>query len=80
MNPADNVRTRLYSQPYCATTGRGKLYTGMVDCFSRTVAVEGVGGLYKGLTGNMARQGPHFVLVYAFTDVLFRNFDIGSGA
>ena len=79
MNPADNIRTRLYSQPKDPATGRGLLYRGMIDCFMGTIRLEGAQALYKGLTGNMARQGPHFVLVYVFTDLLFRQFGIGSG-
>ena len=67
MQPFDTARTRLYSQPV-NPDGTGKLYRdgvkGMVDVFSQTVKAEGPVGLYKGLGGNMLRQGPHMAITF----------------
>lgn len=51
--PADVVKTRMMNQD----PGR-PLYTGMVDCFMKTLRAEGWGGLYKGFFPTWARLGP----------------------
>jgi hypothetical protein len=75
MNPVDNIRTRLYSQPK-GPDGKGKLYKGMADALVKTVRQEGARGLMKGLMGNIARQGPHMVLVFGFKGILERQHGI----
>lgn len=67
MQPFDTARTRLYSQP-TNTDGSGKLYhtgvTGLLNAMHKTFQLEGLRGLYKGLTGNIIRQGPHMALAF----------------
>ena len=67
MQPFDTARTRLYSQP-TNPDGTGTLYrtgvTGLFDAMRKTFRLEGVRGLYKGLTGNIVRQGPHQALAF----------------
>ena len=67
MQPFDTARTRLYSQPV-NPDGSGKLYRtgamGLFDAMYKTWSIEGVVGLYKGLTGNIMRQGPHMALAF----------------
>ena len=67
MQPFDTARTRLYSQPTNAD-GSGTLYRtgvlGMIDAIIKTHRLEGVRGLYKGLAGNILRQGPHMALAF----------------
>ena len=63
MNPFDVVSTRLYNQKVDAS-GRGLLYRGWVDCFSRTVKAEGFFGLYKGWSAHYFRLGPHTVATF----------------
>ena len=53
--PADVIKTRLMS---VNNSGGGRQYNGMVDCFLKTVAGEGVRGLYKGFLPTWARLGP----------------------
>ncbi|PJF17980.1 hypothetical protein PSACC_02260 [Paramicrosporidium saccamoebae] len=55
MNPFDVVMTRLYNQ-------KGELYSGLVNCAVKTVRVEGVGALWRGLVPHFVRIGPHTVL------------------
>lgn len=45
--PSVDLGRRLYNQPYDQVTGKGQYYKGFWDCFSKTVRVEGLSGLYK---------------------------------
>uniref|UniRef100_A0A3B1ICF8 Solute carrier family 25 member 35 n=1 Tax=Astyanax mexicanus TaxID=7994 RepID=A0A3B1ICF8_ASTMX len=69
MTPFDVVSTRLYNQPV-DQWGKGRLYRGFVDCLSRTLGMEGLRGLYKGLGASYFRLGPHTVLSLLFWDQL----------
>lgn len=70
INPFDVVSTRLYNQPVCKETGRGLLYRGLGDCLTRIVREEGVMSLWKGVTANYLRVGPHTVLTFMFWERL----------
>lgn len=61
MNPWDVVLTRLYNQ-------KGNLYKGPLDCFAKTVRVEGLFALYKGFWAQLFRIGPHSILVLMFME------------
>uniref|UniRef100_A0A1A8HPM9 Solute carrier family 25, member 35 n=4 Tax=Nothobranchius TaxID=28779 RepID=A0A1A8HPM9_NOTKU len=67
MTPFDVVSTRLYNQPV-DLQGKGMLYNGFTDCFSKTLKKEGVTGLYKGLGASYFRLGPHTILSLFFWD------------
>ncbi|XP_076867374.1 solute carrier family 25 member 35 [Brachyhypopomus gauderio] len=69
MTPFDVVSTRLYNQPV-DHRGKGLLYKGFVDCFSKTLKKEGVTGLYKGLGASYFRLGPHTILCLLFWNQL----------
>ncbi|KAK5917846.1 hypothetical protein CgunFtcFv8_002657 [Champsocephalus gunnari] len=69
MTPFDVVSTRLYNQPV-DHLGKGQLYKGFTDCFSRTLKKEGLMGLYKGLGASYFRIGPHTILSLFFWDEL----------
>lgn len=69
LNPFDVVATRLSNQPVDANN-RGKLYSGMIDCFHKMVRSEGIGSLYKGTGANYMRLGPHTVLLLVCWDQL----------
>ncbi|XP_070560979.1 solute carrier family 25 member 35-like [Ptychodera flava] len=47
MTPFDVVSTRLYNQGVDAN-GKGKFYTGFLDCFWKILRKEGIWGFYKG--------------------------------
>lgn len=47
MNPFDVLATRLYNQPVDPKTGKGMLYKGWFDAFSKTASKEGLRGFYK---------------------------------
>lgn len=69
MTPFDVVSTRLYNQPV-DHMGKGELYKGFTDCFSKTLRKEGLMGLYKGLGASYFRLGPHTILSLFFWDEL----------
>ncbi|KAF4072771.1 hypothetical protein AMELA_G00251220 [Ameiurus melas] len=69
MTPFDVISTRLYNQPV-DHLGKGKLYRGFMDCFSKTMRKEGVFGLYKGLGASYFRLGPHTILSLLFWNQL----------
>jgi solute carrier family 25 (adenine nucleotide translocator) protein 4/5/6/31 len=55
--PLDLIRTQL-SVDTTATAGK-KLYNGMFDCMKKTVQVDGVPGLYKGLLISLIEITPY---------------------
>ncbi|XP_046695615.1 solute carrier family 25 member 35 isoform X2 [Silurus meridionalis] len=69
MTPFDVISTRLYNQPV-DHRGKGELYRGFLDCFSKTLRKEGVIGLYKGLGASYFRVGPHTILSLLFWNQL----------
>lgn len=69
MTPADVIMTRIYNQGLDAS-GKGLLYKGWLDCFTKTARTEGIYGLYKGFWANYVRLVPHSALVLLFFDQL----------
>ncbi|KAM3850623.1 solute carrier family 25 member 35-like [Diretmus argenteus] len=69
MTPLDVLSTRLYNQPV-DHLGKGQLYKGFTDCFSKTLKKEGLTGLYKGLGASYFRLGPHTILSLFFWEEL----------
>ncbi|XP_034242561.1 solute carrier family 25 member 35-like [Thrips palmi] len=69
MTPFDTVSTRLFNQTRDAS-GRGLLYSGIFDCFAKTLKAEGVRGLYKGLIPVYSRIAPHSMLNLMFWEKL----------
>lgn len=61
MNPWDVVLTRMYNQ-------KGNLYKGPLDCFRKTIAIEGPMALYKGFWAQLFRVGPHSILTLIFME------------
>lgn len=72
--PADVVKTRLMSQDPLTPPQ----YKGMVDCLHKTVAGEGVRGLYKGFLPTWARLGPWQLCFWVTFEQLRRLQGIGG--
>ncbi|MCJ1311165.1 Mitochondrial oxaloacetate carrier protein [Agyrium rufum] len=71
MHPPDTIMSRMYNQT-------GNLYSGVFDCFSKTVKTEGVLAIYKGFFAHLARILPHTILTLTFaeqTNKLMRRFE-----
>lgn len=68
--PFDVVRRRLQvsgwqgAQTLHADAGHAVVYTGMADCFVRTVKEEGVGALFKGLAPNYLKVVPSIAIAF----------------
>lgn len=67
ITPPDIILTRLYNQPL-DEKGRGKYYSGVIDCFWKVLQAEGFAGLYKGFWPMYLRIAPHSCLVLLFYD------------
>lgn len=74
MTPFDVISTRLYNQPLNPITGKGQIYNGIYDCFSKIFRTEGFLGFYKGFSASFLRLGPHTVLSIFFWQLLRREY------
>lgn len=84
MQPFDFAATRLVNtltraeqqaQAVAAAAGAGggkapAVFTGPLDVIRKTVATEGIFGVYKGVTANYLRFGPYCILVFVFVEKL----------
>ncbi|XP_039484338.1 solute carrier family 25 member 35 [Drosophila santomea] len=68
-SPLDVVTTRMYNQPV-DEKGRGIMYKGLVDCFTRIIKTEGFHGMYKGFWPIYFRSAPHTTLTFVFFEKL----------
>mmetsp|Transcript_19064 Transcript_19064/g.44538 ORF Transcript_19064/g.44538 Transcript_19064/m.44538 type:complete len:476 (-) Transcript_19064:62-1489(-) len=59
------IRTRLQMQ---GIGGRAMMYTGVYDCFTKTLQREGVRGLFKGLGANTIKSAPAAAINFALYD------------
>jgi solute carrier family 25 carnitine/acylcarnitine transporter 20/29 len=68
-HPFDTIKVRLQTQP--APTGPGQLpmYTGTVDCVTKTIKREGFKGLYKGMVAPIVGSAPIFALGFMGNDI-----------
>ncbi|CAL8366848.1 unnamed protein product [Lota lota] len=62
-HPLDTIKVRLQTQPK-ASSGQLLLYRGTYDCFHKTVAKEGVLGLYKGMGVPLASAAPMMAISF----------------
>ncbi|EDQ88172.1 uncharacterized protein MONBRDRAFT_9512 [Monosiga brevicollis MX1] len=72
-SPLDVVKSRVMGQPVGAN-GHGLLYSGMVDCFVKSVRNEGILSLYKGFLPNWGRLGPRGVICFVTMEMLNKWF------
>jgi solute carrier family 25 (mitochondrial uncoupling protein), member 8/9 len=69
-SPFDVVKTRLMSSP--------DAFSGVINCFSRTISEEGVMALYKGFIPNFTRVGTWSVVCFIMMEKIKRyliNYD-----
>ena len=62
MNPFDVISTRIYQ-----SSGKQTVYHGVLDCFKKTIRVEGWSALQKGWLALYLRLGPHTILTFVFS-------------
>ncbi len=67
----DTIMSRMYNQT-------GTLYSGIFDCFLKTIKTEGILAIYKGYFAHLARILPHTILTLSLaeqTNKLMRKFE-----
>lgn len=57
----DTIMSRMYNQT-------GNLYSGVFDCFIKTVKTEGLLAIYKGFVAHLARILPHTILTLSLAE------------
>lgn len=67
--PFDNIKTKLQKMKPDPTTGKNP-YGGIVDCFRKSVAKEGVTGLWVGFPTFYFRIAPHAMITLLIQDYL----------
>ena len=67
--PLNLLRTRLQASGMPGTA----VYDSATDCFKRTVATEGLRGLYRGIGPNLLKVLPATSISYAIYDTLSKN-------
>ena len=73
MNPFDVAKSRIMNQR--AAPDGALQYTGMFDCFAKSVRAEGITCLWKGFFPSYARVGPRVVVIFLMLEELRRRFD-----
>lgn len=62
-HPLDTIKVRLQTMPK-VQPGESPLYKGTWDCIQKTVAREGVRGLYKGMAAPIAGITPIYAICF----------------
>uniref|UniRef100_A0AAY4AY82 Mitochondrial carnitine/acylcarnitine carrier protein n=1 Tax=Denticeps clupeoides TaxID=299321 RepID=A0AAY4AY82_9TELE len=62
-HPLDTIKVRLQTQSK-PSPGQSALYAGTFDCFKKTLAREGVKGLYKGMAAPIIGVTPMFAVCF----------------
>ncbi|XP_054881794.1 cAMP-dependent protein kinase type II-alpha regulatory subunit-like isoform X3 [Poeciliopsis prolifica] len=62
-HPLDTIKVRLQTQPK-PKPGERLIYAGTLDCFKKTLAKEGVKGLYKGMAAPIIGVTPMFAVCF----------------
>lgn len=62
-HPLDTIKVRLQTMPV-PISGQPPLYTGTFDCAKKTIKLEGVRGLYKGMGAPLAGVAPIFAISF----------------
>ncbi|KAI5063059.1 hypothetical protein GOP47_0022183 [Adiantum capillus-veneris] len=74
--PIERVKLLLQNQDEMLKTGRlSKPYKGIINCFKRTIAEEGVLSLWRGNTANVLRYFPTQALNFSFKDYFKQLFN-----
>jgi len=72
-NPFDVAKSRVMNQPVDAA-GKGKDYSGMIDCMAKAVRNEGVASLWKGFIPAWCRVGPRVIIIFMMMEQLKATF------
>jgi hypothetical protein len=73
-SPFDVVKSRVMNQAVGAD-GKGLKYSGMLDCFRKSIAAEGPFCLWKGFWPNFGRIGPRVTVIFVVMEQLRKYYD-----
>jgi len=74
--PIERIKLLVQNQDEMLKQGTlDKKYSGVVECFQRTINAEGFGSLWRGNTANVIRYFPTQALNFAFKDTFKRMFN-----
>jgi len=77
--PIERIKLLVQNQDEMIKQGRlAEPYKGVVDCFKRTIADEGVGPLWRGNMANCLRYFPTQALNFAFKDKIKAQFKLSK--
>ena len=68
-NPFDVIKSRIQQMPVDATTGQ-PLYSGMGDCFAKSIRQEGIFVLWRGFTPAFVKLAPYSIISLTLLDKL----------
>lgn len=76
--PFDNIKTKIQKMK---AGPDGKMpYSGVPDCFAKSIAKEGVTGLWAGLPTYYFRVGPHAIITLLAAEQFRKLLGVGSAA
>lgn len=77
--PIERIKLLVQNQDEMIKQGRlDKPYAGVIDCFKRVIADEGVGPLWRGNLANCLRYFPTQALNFAFKDKIKAQFKVSK--
>jgi len=77
--PIERIKLLVQNQDEMIKQGTlDKPYSGVVDCFKRTISQEGVGPLWRGNLANCLRYFPTQALNFAFKDKIKQQFKVAK--
>jgi len=77
--PIERIKLLVQNQDEMIKQGRlDQPYKGVIDCFKRTIADEGVGPLWRGNLANCLRYFPTQALNFAFKDKIKAQFKVSK--
>eukprot|EP00128_Syssomonas_multiformis_P010429 Colp12_sorted_trinity150504_noHs@29679 len=60
-SPMELIKTRMQTQP---SNMKDRLYHGALDCIKKTIKIEGVKGLYRGMVPTVVREIPSYAAYF----------------
>jgi len=77
--PIERIKLLVQNQDEMIKQGRlSEPYKGVIDCFKRTIADEGIGPLWRGNLANCLRYFPTQALNFAFKDKIKAQFKVSK--
>ena len=76
--PADNIKVKL--QKMVVAPDGSRPYTGMIDCFSKSIKISGIKGLWIGLPTYAMRTGPHSMIALFILETMYSKWPMNNSS